>query len=148
MSGNQIKEKGVKLLVKVGMMQNESILQIDLRINPGCTEKLQSQLALVMLKNIEKLRDKGVKIKKALLVPELYSYKVPLVVLKQLQLKTISDTGVTLKRLTSSDTNKEPLNKRLSSDCKEGGNNRESVDLRTDGRTTACTPDPTRKRRP
>jgi hypothetical protein len=40
LSGNQIKEKGVKLIVKVGMMQNESILQIDLRINPGCTEKL------------------------------------------------------------------------------------------------------------
>jgi hypothetical protein len=98
-----------------------------------------------MLKNIEKLRDKGVKIKKSLLVPELYSYKVPLVVLKQLQLKTILEAGVTLNRHISSDTN--TLNKRLSNDFKEGGNDRESVDLRTDGRTTACTPDPTRKRR-
>jgi hypothetical protein len=35
-----------------------------------------------MLKNIEKLRIKGIAIKKAFLVPELYSYKVPSAILK------------------------------------------------------------------
>jgi hypothetical protein len=35
-----------------------------------------------MLKNIEKLRIKGIAIKKAFLVPELYSYKVPPAILK------------------------------------------------------------------
>ena len=44
-----------------------------------------------MLKNIEKLREKGVKIKAQYLVPELYSYKVPLVLLKQLALKSVSE---------------------------------------------------------
>ena len=45
-----------------------------------------------MLKNIEKLKIKGIAIKKEFLVPELYSFKVPPAILKQLKLRAPGET--------------------------------------------------------
>ena len=53
-SGNQISEYGLKLIVKLALMENTSIIGFDARLNPGCSEKLERQLSLCMLKNIEK----------------------------------------------------------------------------------------------
>ena len=43
-------------LIKLGLLENASILAFDARLNPGCSEKVERQLALCMLKNIEKMR--------------------------------------------------------------------------------------------
>ena len=73
--------------MKLGLMENQSIISFDARLNLGCTPKIRRQLALCMLKNIEKMRANGHSIKKELLVPELYSYRIPPAILKGLGLK-------------------------------------------------------------
>lgn len=55
-------------------MQNSSVLNFDARLNSGFTEKLKKQMAIVLLKNIEKMRARGLDVKKDFLVPEIYSY--------------------------------------------------------------------------
>jgi hypothetical protein len=62
LSGNKISEYGLKYLVKLALLENSSIVGFDARLNPGCTEKIQRQFALVMLKNIETMRAKGISI--------------------------------------------------------------------------------------
>jgi len=44
-----------------------------------------------MLKNIEKMRDRGLEIKKKWLVPEIYAYEIPLLILKGLGLRSIGE---------------------------------------------------------
>jgi len=63
------------------------VISFDARLNPGCTPKIRRQLALCMIKNIEKLRAKGLSIKKDLLNPELYAYQIPPAILKSLGLR-------------------------------------------------------------
>lgn len=43
-------------------MENSSMIAFDARLNPGCSEKVERQLALCMLKNIEKSKEKGLEI--------------------------------------------------------------------------------------
>lgn len=74
LSGNQITDYGLKYLIKLALLENTSVICFDARLNPGCTEKIQRQFALVMLKNIETLRAKGIPINQEWLVPELYSF--------------------------------------------------------------------------
>lgn len=74
LAGNKIKEYGFKLIIKLALLENQSVLAFDARLNPGCTEKIQRQFALVMLKNIERMRARGVTIKKDYLRFDLYSY--------------------------------------------------------------------------
>ena len=45
---------GLKSIIKLALMENNSIVAFDARLNPGCSEKVERQLALCMLKNIEK----------------------------------------------------------------------------------------------
>ena len=59
-AGNKIGQHTLKLIVKLALMENNSIVAFDARLNPGCTEKVERQLALCMLKNIEKLKAKGI----------------------------------------------------------------------------------------
>ncbi len=73
-SGNNINEHAFKVIIKTGLLENNSLICFDARINPGFTEKVQRQFALVALKNIEKMRARGVGIKKDWLIPELYSF--------------------------------------------------------------------------
>lgn len=69
LSGNKISEYGLKYLVKLALLENTSIVGFDARLNPGCTEKIQRQFALVMLKNIETMRAKDIPINEEWLEP-------------------------------------------------------------------------------
>ena len=40
-AGNKISEYGLKLVVKLALMENTSIIGFDARLNPGCTEKIE-----------------------------------------------------------------------------------------------------------
>jgi hypothetical protein len=73
------------------MLENETVIGFDARLNPGCTEMIQRQFALVMLKNIEIMRAKGLTIKKEWLNPELYAYQIPPAILKGLGLRNIGE---------------------------------------------------------
>jgi hypothetical protein len=55
-SANKIKEYGLKLILKLGLIENSTLLTIDTRLNPGLTDKLKHHFSLVMLKNIEKIK--------------------------------------------------------------------------------------------
>jgi len=62
LSGNRIRNYGLKVLLKLGLLENNSVICFDARLNPGFTPKLKKQFAICMLKNIEKLRNKGLEI--------------------------------------------------------------------------------------
>ena len=76
----------MKMLLKLALLENNSILAFDARLNPGTSEKVERQLALCMLKNIEKMRQKELDINPEFLKPELYSYNIPRHILKGLGL--------------------------------------------------------------
>ena len=73
-SGNKIGASGLKSIMKLALIENPSIIAFDARLNPGCSEKVERQLALCMLKNIEKTKEKGLEINPEFLKPELYSF--------------------------------------------------------------------------
>lgn len=74
-------------LLKSGLLENESVICFDARLNPGFVEKVRKQLALLLVKNIEKYREKGIRIdKKNELIPELYDFDVPNAILFELHL--------------------------------------------------------------
>jgi len=73
-AGNQIRQHALKIIIKLALMENTSIVAFDARLNPGCTEKVERQLALCMLKNIERIKGKGIAIKQNWLKPDLYSF--------------------------------------------------------------------------
>lgn len=85
-SGNRIGSLGMKMMLKLALLENSSIIAFDARLNPGTSEKVERQLALCMLKNIEKMRHKEVDINPAFLKPELYSFQIPPQILKGLNL--------------------------------------------------------------
>ena len=72
--------------MKLGFLENNSIIAFDVRLNPGCTDKVQRHFALCMLKNIERLRERELDINPNHLKPELYSYGIPASILKGLNL--------------------------------------------------------------
>lgn len=41
LSGNRIEEFGLKVIIKLGLLENTSVIAFDARLNPGCTEKIQ-----------------------------------------------------------------------------------------------------------
>lgn len=41
LAGNKIKEPGFKVLIKLALLENGSILSFDGRLNPGCTDKIR-----------------------------------------------------------------------------------------------------------
>ena len=85
-SGNQITQTGLSCLLKSGLLENESVVCLDARLNPGFVEKTRKQLALLLVKNIEKYRKRGVYIDKKDLIPELYDFDVPNAILFELHL--------------------------------------------------------------
>ena len=40
-SGNRITDYGLKLIIKMALMENTSLIGFDARLNPGCTEKVE-----------------------------------------------------------------------------------------------------------
>ena len=86
LAGNKIGQRGLKTILKLALLENNSIIAFDVRLNPGCTEKVQRQFALCMLKNIEKNQARGIEINQSYLKPELYSYDIPSYILKRLKL--------------------------------------------------------------
>lgn len=67
------------------------MIAFDARLNPGCSEKIERQFALCMLKNIEKNKEKGIWINPEYLKPELYSFQIPNSIVKGLGLKAPGD---------------------------------------------------------
>lgn len=41
LAGNNIKEFGMKCMIKLALVENQSILNFDVRVNPGATEKIR-----------------------------------------------------------------------------------------------------------
>ena len=54
MSNNAIED--FKVLIKYGLKENTSIVNVDIFGNPGCTEKVRKQIALCLLKNLEVMK--------------------------------------------------------------------------------------------
>lgn len=90
-SGNRIGSHGLKTLIKLALVDNGSIVAFDARLNPGCSEKVERQLALCMLKNIEKVKEQGLQINPEFLKPDLYSFHIPQHILKGLGLVAPGD---------------------------------------------------------
>lgn len=97
LSGNQISKNGLKIILKLGIVKNQTVVGIDVRLNEGITPKIKNQLAVCMLKNIEIMKAKGFSIKKEWLVPELYSFQIPPAILKGLGFKDPMDPKCPLK---------------------------------------------------
>ena len=81
----------MKLIVKLGLMENSSIVGFDARLNPGTSEKIERQLALCMLKNIEKQQSKGLEVNPKFLHPELYSFGIPMAITKSLGIRHVNE---------------------------------------------------------
>ena len=90
-SGNQITEYGLKFIVKLALMDNTSLMGFDARLNPGCNEKVERQISLCMLKNIERQISKGLEINPKYLHPHLYSFGIPMNITKGLGLRHVSE---------------------------------------------------------
>ena len=90
-AGNLVSESGMKTILKAGLMENFSIVGFDARLNPGTTEKVERQLALCMLRNIEKQQSKGLEINGKFLHPELYSFGIPMSITKGLGLRHVDE---------------------------------------------------------
>lgn len=75
------------MIIKLALIENNSIIGFDARLNPGCTEKIEHQLSLCALKNIKRLKEKKLEIKKEWLFPELYSFNIDPKALKDLGLR-------------------------------------------------------------
>ena len=91
LAGNNISQFGIQLLIKLALIDNNSILGFDARLNPGSTEKTERQLALCMLKNIEKMQQKDLPINENWLKWDLISHGIPPAILKSLGLKDPKD---------------------------------------------------------
>ena len=101
-AGNQITEYGMKLILKMGLMENSSVIGFDARLNPGTTEKIEKQFSLCMLKNIEKQQSKGLDINPKFIRPELYSFQIPMAFTRGLGLRHANEK----KRKSRSPTSK------------------------------------------
>lgn len=116
-SGNQISEYGMKTIVKLALMENSSLIGFDARLNPGCTEKIERQLALCMLKNIEKQQSKGLEINPKYLHPELYSFGIPMAITKGLGLRHVNEKK---KRKSRSPAAKHPSSQSIPLNASHG----------------------------
>jgi hypothetical protein len=76
-AGNEISREGLQQILKLALIDNTSIVAFDARCNPGFSSKVQRQFALCMLKNIEKMKQKGAPIKKGWIRWELVSVGIP-----------------------------------------------------------------------
>lgn len=107
-AGNQISQIGLKTIVKLALLENNSVIAFDARLNPGSTDKVQRQLALCMLKNIEKMKLKNIPIKPEWIRWELVSVGVPPVILKNLGIRNPDEkTRLTTIQTRSSANNKQ-----------------------------------------
>ena len=75
MSCNQIDD--FKILIKLGLKENTSLVNVDIIGNPGCNEKTRKQIALCLLKNLELIRRSGIEIKDEWIKPENLAFKIP-----------------------------------------------------------------------
>ena len=65
------------MLIKYGLKENTSLVNVDILANPGCNEKVRKQIALCLLKNLEAMRRQGVEIRDEWIKPENLSFKIP-----------------------------------------------------------------------
>lgn len=70
MSHNKIPEQPVLVNLIEAMRMNESLINIDLSSNPGCTKTVKHQLALCLLKNMDILKNASIPIKATWLDPK------------------------------------------------------------------------------
>ena len=54
LAGNQIGDYGVEQLVKVGLMRNQTLLKLDLRVNPGFSTKNRKYAQIGMIRNCKR----------------------------------------------------------------------------------------------
>jgi hypothetical protein len=64
----------------------------DARYNPGCNEKCRKQIALILLRNIEQLKNKKVPIKDEWIRPEVLTFKIPAKILEELGIQRFNTT--------------------------------------------------------
>ena len=97
-------------------MENTSLIGFDARLNPGCSEKVERQLSLCMLKNIEKQQSKGLEINRKYLHPHLYSFGIPMSITKGLGLRHINEK----KRKSRSPHKKMPSQQSIPMNASQG----------------------------
>ena len=51
------------MILKNALLDNFSLVNLDCRINPGCSQRIQTRIALAMCKNIENIKSKGFPVK-------------------------------------------------------------------------------------
>jgi hypothetical protein len=58
-SGNKISTHFLKVITKSGMLKNESLVNFDCRLNTGFTQKVERQVAQIIVRNIQTQQSKG-----------------------------------------------------------------------------------------
>jgi hypothetical protein len=66
-----------KVLVKYGLKENTSLVNVDILGNPGCNQKTRKQIALCLLKNLEIIKRSGIELKEEWIKPENLTFKIP-----------------------------------------------------------------------
>lgn len=66
-----------KVLVKYGLKENTSLVNVDIIGNPGCNEKIRKQVALCLLKNLEIVKRSGIEVKDEWIKVENLTFKIP-----------------------------------------------------------------------
>jgi hypothetical protein len=80
-------EYGLQSVIKLGLLQNIALLKFECRLNPGYTQKVKHNNAIVMIKNIQNLRIKNLPVDESILDPSLYAYDIDHEILSKLGLK-------------------------------------------------------------
>jgi len=70
---NRFSTKALSEIVKLSLVDNNTIVAFDARMNPGSTDKIMHQIALCLVKNLEKAKKTGIDINKDFIKPKLYS---------------------------------------------------------------------------
>lgn len=87
LSHNQISVEGLKTMVGASLRENSSIVTLDIRFNKGTTSRLQKQVSLQMLKNIQiHMKKKKPLLESWIKAKALYHPEVPEAVYKALGL--------------------------------------------------------------
>jgi Ran GTPase-activating protein (RanGAP) involved in mRNA processing and transport len=61
LAANRITPVGLNILIKNAFKEhNDSIVAFDARMNPGCSERIMHRFALIMIRNIDTARTKGI----------------------------------------------------------------------------------------
>lgn len=87
-AGCHMSDYVLQRIVKLALAVNTSLIKFDCRLNPGFTQKLQHNVAVMSIKNIRKLQREGVEIDKKYLDTNLYTGHIDKKLLQQMGLKS------------------------------------------------------------